>query len=57
MHESGVGVRLVVNIHQLADGSVGVFLSGRERLMAEKFLNGAKISPVGKQMRGEGVTQ
>src|SRR5256885_3718724 len=29
--ESGVRVRLVVNVHQLADGGMGVFLRGRER--------------------------
>src|SRR6266478_3874989 len=57
MQESGVRVRLVVDFHQLADGGVSVFLRRGERLVAEKLLNGAKISPVGEQMRREGVTQ
>src|SRR5713101_8501271 len=57
MRKSGVGVCLVVDFHQLADGGVGVFLRGREGLVAEKLLNGAKISPVGEQMRRERVTQ
>src|SRR5260370_42493377 len=57
MQESGVGVRLVVDIHQLPDGGVSVFLRGRERLVAKKFLDGAKIGAVGKQMSGERVTQ
>src|SRR5712692_5602694 len=57
MRKSGVGVCFVVDVHKLADGSVGVLLRGRERLVAKEFLNSAKISPVGEQMRGEGVTQ
>src|SRR5216683_2013474 len=57
MHPSSVGVRLVVDVHQLADGGVGVFLRRRERLMAEKFLNGAEVGPVGEQMRRKGVAQ
>src|SRR2546422_5393587 len=40
---SGVGVRLVVNVHELTDGSVGVFLGGGERLVAEELLNRAEI--------------
>src|SRR5207245_1557234 len=57
MRKSGVGVRLVVDVHQLADGSVRVFLRGGERLMPEEFLDGAKVSAVRKQMRCERVTQ
>ena len=57
MRKSGVGVRLVVDVHQLANGGVRVFLRGRERLVPEKFLDGAKISAVSKQMRCERVTQ
>ena len=45
----------VVNIHQLADGGVGVFLRGRKRLVAEKLLNGAQVRPVGEQVRRESV--
>src|SRR5579872_7533486 len=46
-------MRLVVNIHQLPDRRVRVFLRGRERLMSQQFLNGAKIGSIGKQMRRE----
>jgi len=52
-----VRVRLVVDVHQLADGSVGIFLCRRERLVAEKFLNGAEVSSVSQQMRRERVAQ
>ena len=47
----------VVDVHQLANRRVSVFLRGRERLVAEQFLNGAKIGAVGQQMGGEGMTQ
>jgi len=50
-------VRLVVDVHQLANGGMCVFLCGREGLVAKKFLDGAKIGAIGKQMRGERVTQ
>ena len=50
-------VCLVVDVHQLANGSVGVLLRGGERLMAEKLLDGAKIGAIGKEMCGERVTQ
>ena len=50
-------VGLVIDFHQLADGGVGVFLRGGERLVAEQFLNGAEVGAVGKEMRGKGVAQ
>lgn len=48
---------LVVNVHQLADGSVCVFLRGGEGLVAEEFLDGAEVGAVGEKMRGEGVAE
>jgi hypothetical protein len=50
-------MRLVVDVHELADGGVGVFLRGGERLVAEEFLDGAKVGAVGEKMRGEGVAE
>ncbi len=47
----------VVDVHQLADGGVRVFLRGGERLVAEEFLNGAKVGAVGEKMRGKRVAQ
>ena len=47
----------VVNVHQLADGGVGVFLRGGKRLVAEEFLNGAQVGAVGQKMRRKGVAQ
>ncbi len=47
----------VVDVHQLADGGVRVFLRGGKRLVAEEFLNGAEVGAVGEKMRGEGVAQ
>ena len=54
---SGVGVGFVVDVHELADGGVGVFLRGGERLVAEEFLDGAKVSAIGEKMGGEGVAE
>ena len=50
-------VGFVVNLHQLADGGMGIPLRGGKRLMAKQLLNGAKVGPVRQQMRGEGVPQ
>lgn len=50
-------MRFVVDVHQLADGGVGVFLRGGEGLVAEEFLNCAQIGAIGEEMRGEGVPQ
>src|SRR5580704_15527038 len=57
MRESGVRVCLVVDFHQLADGSVRIFLRGGERLVAEQFLNRAEISAIGEQVSGKRVPQ
>src|ERR1700674_2059309 len=50
-------MRLVVNIHQLANGGVGVLLRGGQRLVAKKLLNGAEVGAIGEEMRGEGMAQ
>ena len=50
-------VRLVVHRHELADAGLRVSLRGRKRDVAEKFLNGAKVRAIGKQMRGKRVAQ
>jgi hypothetical protein len=52
-----VRVGFVVDVHQLANRGVGVFLRGREGLVAEEFLNGAQVRPVGKKMGCEGVSE
>jgi hypothetical protein len=50
-------VGFVVDVHELADGGVGIFLSGGERLVAEEFLNGAEVGAIGEKMRGERVAE
>ena len=57
LRASGVGMRLIVDVHQLADRSVRVFLRGGQRLVSEQLLNGAQIGSIGEEMRGEGVAQ
>ena len=52
-----VRMGFIVDVHQLADGCMRIFLRGGERLVAEEFLYGAEVSAVGKQVSGEGVTQ
>src|SRR5207248_5736533 len=52
MRGLGVRVRLVVNLHQLANGSVRIPLRRRERLVPQQLLNGAQVGPVSKQVRG-----
>src|SRR5690242_1090919 len=54
---SRVGMGFVVDVHQLADGGVRVFLRGGEGLVAEQFLNGAQIRAIGEQVRGKRVAQ
>jgi len=50
-------MRFVVDVHELADGRVSVFLRGGKRLVAEKFLNGAQVGAVGEKMRRKSVAQ
>lgn len=47
----------VVDVHELADGGVGVFLCGGKGLVAKELLDGAEVGAVGEQMRGEGMAQ
>src|SRR5215831_11601297 len=47
----------VVDVHELADGSVSIFLGSGKRLVAEKFLDSAQIGAVGKQVGGKSMTQ
>lgn len=53
----GVRMSFVVNVHELADGGMSVFLGGGKRLVAEELLNGAEVGAIGEKMRGEGVAQ
>src|SRR5438552_2409971 len=48
---------LVVDVHQLADRSVRVFLRGGKRLVAEQLLNGAEIGAISQQVRSKSVAQ
>ena len=52
-----VGMGLVVDVHQLADGGVSVFLGGGEGLVAEEFLDGAKVGAISEEMGGKGVAE
>src|SRR5260370_14846362 len=54
---SGAGVGLVVDLHQLADGGVGVLLRGGKRAVAEELLNGAQVGAVGQEMGGKSVAE
>src|SRR6185437_16500319 len=54
---SGMRMGFIVDGHDLIDGDAGVTLRGGKRRMAEQFLDGAKISSIVEQVRGEGVTQ
>src|SRR5579859_6148272 len=47
----------VVDVHELADGGVGVFLGGGEGLVAEEFLNGAEVGAIGEKMGCKGVAE
>ena len=57
MRGSGVWVRLVVNVHQLPDRSVRIFLRGGQGLVTEKLLDGAKVGAVGEKMRSKRVAK
>ena len=47
----------VVYVHELADGRVGVFLRGGERLVTEEFLNGAQVGAIGEKMGSKRMAQ
>ncbi len=51
------GVGAVVDVCKLRGGELGVALGGGEALVAEEFLNGAKVGAFFKQVGSEGVTQ
>ena len=53
----GMGMGFVVDVHELANGDVGIFLGGGEGLVAEEFLDGAEVGAIGEQMGSEGVAQ
>jgi hypothetical protein len=53
----GVRMGFVVDVHELSDGSVGVFLGGGEGLVAEEFLDGPEVGAVSEQVSGESMTQ
>lgn len=50
-------MRFVVDVHELADGGVGVFLRGGKGLVTKEFLNSAEVGAVGEEMSGESVAQ
>src|ERR1700676_593701 len=52
-----MGMRLVVDVHELADRCMSIFLSGGKRLVPQQRLNSAKVGAIGEQVRGEGVPQ
>src|SRR5690349_7773109 len=45
-HVSSMRMRLVVNLDQLANRCVCIFLRGRQRLMAQELLNCSEISAI-----------
>ena len=47
----------VVDVLNLGDGELGVALGGREALVAEEFLDGAKVGTVFKHVGAEGVAE
>lgn len=51
------GMRPVINLAQTGNIYAGIALGGLDAGVTEHFLNGAQVSPAGKQVRGEGVTQ
>src|ERR1700752_1552297 len=57
MLQLGMWMRLVINLHQLANGSMRIPLGRGERLVPQQLLNGAKVGPVCKQVRGKSVAQ
>src|SRR5712691_11487931 len=54
---SRLRVGLVVDVHQLPDRDLGVFLGGGEARVTEHFLNGAQVGALAQQVGGEGVAQ
>ena len=52
-----VGMRFVVDVHELADGCVGIFLGGGKGSVTQQLLNGAEVGAIREQVRGESVAQ
>ena len=52
-----LGVGLVVDLHQVVNTDMGVFLGGRERGVTEEFLDGAQISAPFQHMGSEGMSE
>ena len=50
-------MRLVVNVHQLANRSVRIFLRSRKRLVTQQLLNRAEISAIREQVCSKRVPQ
>jgi len=50
-------MRFVIHIHELLNAGLRVTLRGRERDVAEQFLNRAQVRAIGEQVRGEGVAE
>ncbi len=46
-----------IGIHQVGTVHLGVNLGGRERGVAQQFLNGAQVAAGAQQMGGEGMAQ
>src|ERR1017187_2070078 len=54
---SGFGGGAVINLHQIGERNLSVFLGGREARVAQQLLYGAQVGAVGQQMRGVGVAE
>jgi hypothetical protein len=52
-----VGMGLVVNIHQLPNRGMRVFLRGGKRLVPQQLLNGPQIRAIRQQVRGKRMPQ
>ncbi len=53
----GAGMGAVVDSGQLRGGELSIALGGGEALVAEEFLNGAKVGAFFEQVGAEGVAQ
>ena len=50
-------MRLIVDVHHVLDGELGVALRGGQALVAEEFLDGAQVGSLFQHVRAEGVAQ
>src|SRR5690606_20056669 len=51
------GMRRLIDAQKLRGVDLGVALGGRERGVAEQFLDGTEIATTGQQMGGEGMAE